>query len=94
MNRSESMARFDESDDSRPEFVCASCGYAFNLPRQAEEVHACECGRDLCDDCTECEPCRKQAELDEELRQIAETAMRADLDYRNKLVARFLEIIP
>lgn len=57
--RSLTMARFDEGDDSKPEFVCSGCGYAFDLPREDESVRACDCGKDLCPDCAECEDCRK-----------------------------------
>lgn len=87
MSRLVTMARFREPHPGRPEFDCGGCGYAFDLPREGDDVHACDCGRDLCADCAECEPCRKLAARDEELRELAELAMRSELSLRNAIWA-------
>lgn len=93
MSRLDTMARFDPPDSAGPEFHCGGCGYAFDLPREGEDVHACDCGRDLCSDCAECEPCRKLAEREEELRELAELAMRSELRLWNLVWAFQTEIV-
>ena len=75
MSRLDTMARFSTPDPAGPEFHCGGCDYAFDLPREGEDVHACDCGRDLCADCLKCDPCRKRDEREEELRELAEAAM-------------------
>lgn len=93
MSRLDAMARFAEPSPAGPEFHCAGCGYAFDLPREGEDVHACDCGRDLCVECRECDPCRKVAEREEELRELAELSMRTELSLRNAVWAFYAGIL-
>jgi len=66
MNRLHTMARFAEPDEPKREFICGGCGYAFSMPDESDDAHACDCGLDLCPDCRECAQCKKARELDED----------------------------
>lgn len=94
-NRLHSMARFAEPDEPRQEFICGACGYAFDMPRDSDDAHACDCGLDLCPDCRTCQPCRKlaDAELEEKLREQDEQNLRNELTTRNRLVCYLLGIV-